>query len=162
MTTDISKQNKATDQTASADLVKMLEERRALCQRLLDLGAEQTQVIAGGDPQGLMTLLSQRQALIDGLIQLNGRIEPFKTRGKGIGAKLAPEVRQRAQALLDEAEAIMRQVFERGETDLKAWSQQCGHLNKDIQQIDQGVAVNRAYGQATGSAASNRYTDQEG
>ncbi len=59
-------------------LVDRLTQQRDLYQQLKTLSDQQGQLIADGQAEQLLAVLSQRQGLVDQLTQLNEKIVPFK------------------------------------------------------------------------------------
>ena len=61
-----------------AFLRRVLSDQRDLCRSLEAMCERQSVLVRGGDTDGLMRVLSQRQALVDRLAELGDEVAPFR------------------------------------------------------------------------------------
>lgn len=143
-------------------LVELLDQQRAIYQQLRDLSEQQSRLVAEGDAESLLTLLNQRQALIDRLLQINERIEPYKQRWSefwsGLDEARQGEIRERMDAVQSLLDGIMAQ----DEKDREALAAQRSKVSEQLGQVNRGASVNRAYGQASSYTVNTRFTDEQG
>jgi hypothetical protein len=143
-------------------LIDLLHQQRAIYQHLHDLSDRQSQLVAAGNAEPLLSLLAQRQRLIDDLTQLNGQIEPYKQNWPALWAHLDGSSRQAIQSLIDEVQRLLQLIVQQDEHDRQALASQRDHTATQLHQIRTGSVANRAYGKTPGSSDANRYTDQQG
>jgi hypothetical protein len=147
----------------SDDLIELLDQQHRIYLHLHELSVRQGQLVAAGDAEPLLTLLAQRQTLIDQLTQLNGRLEPFKSQWPHLWHQLDTTTRARVQGFIDEVQDLLDRIVEQDEKDRQALSAHRGRIADDLRNVSRGDAVNRAYGrQNVDPQTNNRYTDREG
>jgi DNA repair ATPase RecN len=144
----------------AAELIALLDQQRRIYHQLGDLSRQQSQLVSAGDAEPLLSLLGQRQQLIDQLTQLNGRIDPYKRDWPALWAQL--DRGDRIQQLIDQVQKLLDDIVQQDEKDRVALSAQRQHVADELQQVRHGTAVNRAYGRPTTGLDNNRYTDFQG
>ena len=147
----------------AADLIGLLDQQRGIYQQLHALSERQAGLVGNGDAEALLTLLGERQRLIDQLTQLNGRIEPFKRDWPRLWAQLDENSQAQVQNLIDKVQSLLDGIVQQDERDRAALSEHRDRIGAQIRQTQAGSAVNRAYGApAAGAAGQARYTDRQG
>jgi hypothetical protein len=146
----------------AAELIALLDQQRRIYHQLGDLSRQQSQLVSAGDAEPLLSLLGQRQQLIDQLTQLNGRIDPYKRDWPALWAQLDRGDQFRIQQLIDQVQKLLDDIVQQDEKDRVALSAQRQHVADELQQVRHGTAVNRAYGRPTTGLDNNRYTDFQG
>lgn len=143
-------------------LVELLDQQHAIYRQLRDLSERQSQLVADGDAESLLTLLNQRQGLIDELLRINEQIDPFKQRWSELWAELDAEQRRRVRERMDAVQSLLDGIMQQDEQDRQALVAQRAQVGEQLGQVHRGAAVNRAYGQSVGPSVQTRYTDQQG
>ncbi len=144
-------------------LIDLLEQQRAIYEQLQTLSHRQSELVASGDAEPLLSVLSQRQRLIDDLTQLNGQLEPYKQNWPALWARLDSDTQKTVQGLIDQVQLLLGQIVAQDEKDRVALSAQRERTSSEIKQLRTGSAINRAYGRPQGAPDDqNRYTDQQG
>jgi len=143
-------------------LTDLLEDQLGIYQQLEQMADQQSQLVSGPHAEELLSLLSSRQALIDRLSAINGRLEPFKEDWPTRWARLDPASQGQVQGLMQQVEGLLAQILARDEQDRARLLSQRQEILQDMSQVDVGSAVNRAYGRSAPPAQANRYTDAEG
>lgn len=143
----------------AADLIELLGEQRDIYAQLQELSEKQAALVAEGDAESLLTLLAERQTLIDKLTQLNGRVEPYKQNWPTLWSQLDAQSQRRVQGLIDQVQSLLDRIVQQDERDREALSEQRERIGAQMTRTSQGSAVNKAYG---AGAAEPRYTDREG
>lgn len=146
----------------AAELISLLDQQRRIYHQLGDLSRQQSQLVSAGDAEPLLSLLGQRQQLIDQLTQLNGRIDPYKRDWPALWAQLDRGDQFRIQQLIDQVQKLLDDIVQQDEKDRVALSAQRQHVSDELQQVHRGTAVNRAYGRPAAGPDNNRYTDYQG
>ncbi|MBI1369502.1 MAG: hypothetical protein GC162_12720 [Planctomycetes bacterium] len=144
------------------ELISLLEQQQRIYEQLTDLSRKQTQLVSTGDAEPLLTVLGQRQQLIDQLTRLNSRVEPYKQDWPALWAQLDRMTQARVQQLISTVQSLLDAIVEQDEKDRAALSAQRMQIVGDIQQVRRGSAVNRAYGAPAVRPEMNRYTDYKG
>lgn len=147
-------------------LIDLLDQQRSIYQQLVELSVRQSQLVQAGDAEPLLSLLTQRQRLIDDLTQLNGSIEPYKQNWPALWARLDAASQASIQTLIDSVQKLLDRILAQDEQDRQQLSAQRDRTGAQLKQVNAGSAVNRAYGKALGGGAgsdgNNRYTDDRG
>lgn len=144
-------------------LIDLLDQQRRIYSHLEQMSARQTHLVQAGQTEPLLTLLAQRQRLIDQLTQVAGNIEPFKKDWPALFAQLDLVSRGRIQSLINQVQELLGRIMSADERDRVALTEQRGRLSVGLQQVAKGSVLNRAY-QSGGvdPETHNRYTDEQG
>jgi flagellar biosynthesis/type III secretory pathway chaperone len=143
-------------------LVELLDQQCGIYQQLRDLSEQQSRLVAEGDAESLLTLLNQRQALIDRLLQINEQIEPFKQRWSQFWSELDASQQGRIRERMDAVQSLLDGIMAQDEKDREALAAQRTRVGEQLGQVSRGANVNRAYGQASNYTVNTRFTDQQG
>ncbi len=143
-------------------LLELLDEQRGIYRQLAQLSNEQSDLVAEGDAESLLSLLSRRQALIDRLVQINARIEPFKQQWPTLWSELDDESREQVRERIDELRDLLDQILDQDERDRTVLASHRNSVSRQLGQLNRGAAVNRAYGPAPNGAPGSRFTDEKG
>lgn len=153
-------------ETASADitlLIDRLTAQRELYQQLKTLSDQQNTLIETGETEQLLSVLSQRQVLVDQLGQLNSEIAPIRQRWPVLSESLSSRQRDHVNDLLEQVESLLQSIIEQDDRDrqnLQAAKQQVVSEVKQVNHAGRAVNAYRAAPQASPSAA--RFTDRQG
>lgn len=99
-------------QTAEvSELVELLETQRTHFARLRILADRQKALAVQDDPQPFLTVLAERQRLIDGLIAVNKRLAPYRSRWTSIYLGLDASSRRRVAGLLEESNTTLSNIL---------------------------------------------------
>ena len=143
-------------------LLDLLTQQRDLYSQLKSLSSQQAQCIREGSTEQLLALLSQRQAVIDGLSRSNLQVAPYRERWPSILGLVDPAQRQRVRAILDEIEQMLNEVVaqdERDRAELKGVQNQIG---SQMTQVGQASRAVRAYGSPASAPKPATFTDRQG
>jgi predicted phage-related endonuclease len=141
-------------------VLPLLVQQRDGYVQLLEMGRRQSQFIQQGQAEQLLSLLSQRQTLIDQLAQLGRQIAAFQEQWRQVSAELDGDQSQQVRSLVAEVEQLLSQIIAQDEQDrvqLESAHQQTAR------QLSHTAAAPRALN-AYKSAVPNtsRYTDHNG
>jgi len=98
-------------------LIGLLTEQRELYVRLRALTDSQRSLITGDDPEQLLTVLGERQKLIDRLERLAERMRPYQQKWPQLRSELAPAESERVDRLLAEVNALLAAILEKDKAD---------------------------------------------
>jgi len=145
-----------------ATLIELLDRQETLYGRLQRLSDQQTHLVEEGDAEQLLALLAQRQTLIDQLLELNGRIEPFRRQWPELWAGLGDAAQRELRGRIDAVQRMLDQILERDEQNRQTLLAHRRNLAGQMQQTQRGAAAHRIYGSSNPRSQGPRYTDRQG
>ena len=141
------------DTTDEHELVSLLEQQRTLYQALRLLADRQKSLVVADDTAALLSLLAQRQSLVDGLVGLNRRLAPFRQQWAATFAGLPEQVRRHVAELIEEANQSLGGILQSDTRDTAALSARREDLVSRLATADQAGRVGAAYARLnTGSS----------
>ena len=147
----------------TGQVLALLERQRDLYRELKSHSDQQDELIATGATERLLSLLAQRQKLVDGLGQVSASLSPYRSRIAAIADQASYEVGSQMRGLVEEVRVLLEAIIEtdeRGKGDLAAARDKVGG---QIRQAAGAVAAAGAYGGGAASAAPRpRFTQQKG
>lgn len=153
-------------------LIEMLTRQRDLYRSLDGLSDKQQQIIAEGQAEQLLGVLSERQVIVDHLTQINGELAPLRHRMSEI-AEAAPAGRREAlRSRVDEVQQLLASIIERDEEDRQSLEASKSQVGKQLGQVSTAPAAINAYranayaanrgSPAAGPTSAARFTDSRG
>lgn len=146
------------------ELARLLDEQTAVCRRILEKTRMQQILVEETREDELLSLLGDKQKLIDEHQKLSGRAAPFRAQWESRSRDAAgPD----AHALVEKAWNGLREVLDeviRLEDESRAFlEKQKNRVSMDIGKLQRGKIVNKAYGGGAYKAPSApRYSDKQG
>ncbi len=143
-------------------MLGLLIGQRDRYRQLKTLSEQQTRCIREGSTEQLLSVLSDRQSVIEALSTANTELAPYRDRWGDLTTSAAPEQRQQVRDALDEIERVLGEIVEQDErdrTELRGVQQQIGAQLKHVGQASQAI---RAYGPPTTSTKPPTFTDRQG
>ena len=150
-----------TDTKLSGDrLVELLRHQQTLYRQLRLLADRQKALVVRDDTESLLTLLAERQRLVDGLVGLNAQLGPFRENWTELYAGLDDSVRARVAELLEEVNTSLGAILQSDSRDsAQLNTRQCARATQ-MADVDAGTRVSAAYSTASRNAPA-RLTDAE-
>jgi len=139
-------------------LTALLTRQRDLYRELYELANRQESLVVSNDTDGLLSLLSSRQRLVDRLMDLNESLVPMRAQSERILATMPPQQREEVRALVGQVNDLLGTILKRDESDTATLSQRRNRIQQELQQAATGQQANRAY--ASQSVDGPRYMDQ--
>jgi hypothetical protein len=136
------------------ELVQLLEHQRTLYRRLRTLADRQRTMIVQDDVQPLLSLLSERQKLVDGLVGLGRRLAPFREHWPATYGTLDEPTRRQVSELLEEANTALGSILQCDRHDTATLSARRQDVANQLSSMDGGARVGAAYA-ATARRASS-------
>lgn len=127
-------------------LLKILTAQRDLYLQLSDLARRQSQHVARGESEELMTVLAARNRLIEQLAPLDQQLTPYKGRWQEILNMVSPRDRESLASRLQEVQKLLADILAQDEADKDLLIKQKTEVNTQINQVVSGTQLNRAYG----------------
>ena len=137
----------------------LLQQQRDFYRELKSHSERQGALIASGATDQLLSLLAQRQRLIDGLGQVSSSLAPYRSRIATIADQASGDIGEQMRAMVEEVRVLLETIIatdEKGKADLEAARDRVGG------QIRQAAgAAAAAYGKAA-PAGGPKFTEQRG
>lgn len=127
-------------------LVRVLSAQKGLYAQILSLAKQQSQYVATGESEALMTVLGARSRLIEQVVPLDAELQPFKGRWQEVLDGLPEGDRLVVGPLLKEVQQLLSEILETDERDKKSLVRQKEAVGTEIKRAVTGAAVARAYG----------------
>ncbi len=136
-------------QTTEADaetLISLLRGQVGIYTRLEQLSGRQRDLIAAEDQQQLLTLLAERQKLVDELSALNQSLIPLREYWRANRQTVAASLRTEADQLLGRAGEILQRILDADEQDARILSARKAQTATQVTALAQGKQAFEAYG----------------
>ena len=130
----------------SITLIALLTEQRSLYSQLGELAGTQRGLITGGEPEQLLSVLGERQKLVDRLDTLGGRMKPYLESWKAFRATLAPADALRVDRLLGEVNTMLAGILEKDKADAQLLAARKSATGKAMEAVSVGRQAEAAYG----------------
>lgn len=144
------------------ELMDLLTRQRDHYLRLKGLSDQQTSFIDAGDTEQLLGILSQRQALVDALGQINGDLAPYRESWSEVSLLLPDDQRQDVHGLLDEVETLLADILAQDEAAGKRLAEAQKKIGGELTRTTRAGNAMRAYGSAPAARGDARFTDHRG
>ncbi len=154
-------QSLSTDPQAVERLIGLLEEQRGLFDALRALSDRQAALVADAAADELLSVLGQRQTIIDQLIAANDRLEPYRRNWTKLYAELDEAQRRQVGALLREVQEQLGLILEQDERDRHTLQSHQGQIGRELQGMSRAGTAVQAYRRAP-QQVSPRFTDHQG
>lgn len=143
-------------------LTALLEKQEAIYLQMQVYSRRQTQLIEAEDAESLLTLLDERQRLIDQLIAISREVEPFKQRWPALWASLEEPARRVLKSRIDAVQAMLDQILQQDERDRAALVEHRRKIGGQLGELSRGASLHRAYHSTNGGPAASQFTDRRG
>ncbi|MEO0475541.1 MAG: hypothetical protein AAF085_06175 [Planctomycetota bacterium] len=140
----------------------LLEQQRDLYRELKSHSEQQDALIASGATDQLLSLLAQRQRLIDGLGQVSSSLAPYRSRIAAIADQASGDIGGQMRGMVEEVRVLLESIIatdEKGKADLEAARDKVGG---QIRQAAGAVAAAGVYGKPQAPAGGPKFTEQRG
>lgn len=131
-----------------AELVKLLTEQRNQYRRLRGLTQRQRTLVLDEDSPALLSLLNERQRVVEDLTALGARLSPYRREWTRVYDGLDPAMRGQVKELLEESNALLASVMTADRQDTEM-------LGARRQSAAAGLSATRLTGRASAAYASS-------
>lgn len=150
------------DDQDSADVFEsMLSQQLALFEQLQQLAAQQTDSVEQGRSDQLLTVLGQRQRLIDQLTAIQQQMAPFRNDWSAFYDRLDEAQRRRIGGRLEAVQTRLACIIEQDERDKSHLADACNQVGGQLNSVVATGAALRAYG-GRPRGVQPRFTSQKG
>ncbi len=126
-------------------LTRLMDDQQQLLQRLDAIGEKQSALIEAVDTQGLLTLLGERQVLIEKVLEIQEELDPFRQRWDELNQSLKADQQEAVAKQIDDLGELMKRVCQRDEHDSMLLSKQRDHLADQLTGVSRGRSALSAY-----------------
>jgi len=140
----------------------LLARQRDLYCQLKALSDQQGAMIAQGQAEQLLTLLAQRQSIVDELGELSIEISPVRSQIDAIMQAAQGEAATQIRSLVEEVKGLLESIIaqdDRGQEDLRQSRQE---VSSQLTQVTGATSAVNAYSAAGAAKSSPRFTDHKG
>jgi hypothetical protein len=130
-------------------LVTLLEHQRTLHRQLRILSDRQRSLVAEDDAETLLRLLSERQRLVDGLVNLNARLAPYRAQWTNFYGSLDEQRRRQVALLLEEVNGSLAAILQSDGRDSATLTAKQQSMAGRLAAFDAGSRASAAYGKAS-------------
>ena len=127
-------------------LQNALSQQKSLYMELFALARKQSQYVATGQSEELMSVLAARSRIIDQVAPLDAQLQPYKGRWQEVLDSLPQKDRETIAALLREVQQLLAQILAQDEIDRDSLNRQKSQIGSEISRTVNGAALNKAYG----------------
>lgn len=135
-------------------LIELLTEQRDHYQRLRRLSEQQRSLICGDRPEQLLSILQERQALVNALTRLNAHLAPFRREWDEMYAALPETARHAAGTLLTEINAALQVILQNDQQDGDLLAAKKQLVADELSELGGSRAASAAYARAAGTTAA--------
>ena len=150
----------AQDRQDAARLVELLKRQNALYRRLRLLTERQHTLVAQDDVQPLLALLAERQQVVDGLVDANQELTPFRTDWSDRYHRMDEPTRGQVAALLEEANSALGTILRSDLQDSATLSAKRMDVADRLATAETGSRASAAYS-AAGTGRRRSVTDAQ-
>jgi chorismate mutase len=126
----------------------MLQEQLDCYKRLAKLAGTQHEHVQNSRTEELLTVLTQRQEVIDQLARLEEIIAPVKKEWNDYLGTLPADDRDRAAKVMEESRRLLEQITNNDKDDAMVLQQRKFRLGREINQASSARQFNRSYAAA--------------
>lgn len=133
------------DSSESLAVLAALEEQVGCYRSLAKLAGRQHEYVQNDQTEQLLEVLREREGVLDRLAALEKAVGPARRDWANFAGGLSPGQRQRGEAMMSEARALLAEITEGDERDALALQQRKHRVGSEIRATASSAAVNRSY-----------------
>lgn len=142
-------------------LLGLLDEQLMLYERLDELSRRQSELIEQEETDRLLSLLGERQGVIDRIEALDASMRPFRDSWDRLVSPLPESRRVVIRERLDRLTALVGEIAKRDEADRLRLEQRRDAVGDELAGLSRGAGAISAYG-GGGQSRGPRFQDTEG
>ncbi len=130
---------------AAQVLMGLLDRQRQLYRHLQSLVDRQAESVSAGNPDGLLAILAQRQALLEDVRKTNDALLPFRQRWDAVCQMLDEPQRVEVTTAISEINERLQMMMQRDQKDSEMLRLRCRRIGQQLQTARAGRAAIQAY-----------------
>lgn len=140
------------------DMLELFGQEQACYTALLNLSRKQKGIIATGDVDDLLTVLAQKQQILQRVADVEESLRPYKGQWRKLRERLDANDRQILDDALSTVEELLGELIALEKESEALLQSSRDAVHHELQQTVRGESVNRAYGSA-GATHDARFLD---
>lgn len=158
---DSKAQNTGAATTQTGRVLGLLLEQRNLCRKLGSLAERQRTLITGDEPEQLLSVLGDRQHVLDRIGLLSDQLRPYQQRWREVRAAM-PEAHGRvADQLVAEVNTLLASILRNDEADAQLLAARKHSTADSMTQLKQSHLAGAAYARAgVGATSGVEWSDE--
>jgi hypothetical protein len=133
------------DGATASGIAGLLIEQRDLYLQLSRLTEKQRGLITGDEPERLLTLLAERQRIVDKLQAVGRQLRPYQANWRQCRDEMPDNEGRRVDGLVGEINALLADIMKQDETDTALLSVRKSETHRAIGTVQTGRQADRAY-----------------
>ncbi|MFG0328223.1 MAG: hypothetical protein ACF8SC_13270 [Phycisphaerales bacterium JB037] len=138
--------------------ITLLEEQREVFERLEELARSQGELIDQDRTEELLTLMGERQELIERAGAISGELQPMRARWDTIAEDASDADREAVARLAEAVDALIARIVEADRRDEQRLGARRAELSLELGGLSRGRSASNAYAGRT--PATPRYQDR--
>lgn len=130
-------------------LIALLRKQVDLYGRLRNLSDQQRTIIAGDRPELLLSVLSERQAIVNDLTKNNAALGPYRRQWDDLYRSMPEGLRDQAKALLGQINGVAGAILKSDDEDYSLLSTKKNDVGRSLAGMHGARAAASAYGRAS-------------
>lgn len=148
--------NQLSERVEPNELVRLLERQRDVFQQLRTLADRQRALVSQDDPTPLLSLLADRQRLVDDLTRCSFLLGPYRRNWSDLMTKLGATERTSVEDLLSENDRILGSILSTDQRDSETLKTRQEATAAMLTRASGGGSARRAYAASGYSGAPTR------
>lgn len=157
--------NAPSPDQCAAELTRLLTAQVEVCKQILVKSRQQQQLVEERKEDDLLSLLTDKQRLIDKHQSFTAQSAPYRQRWEaGARDQSTPEARARVEDAYNALREVLDEIIQLEDASRDVLQKQKGEVSLELGKLQKGKLVNKAYGgikQFT-PPAPPRYSDKKG
>ncbi len=156
--------NAATADQCARELARLLDAQTEVCREILEKSRLQQKLVEERREDELLSLLSDKQRLIERHQKLAGEAQPHLARWEaGARAAAGPDSHARVEEAWNSLRGVLDEIVKLEDASRAFLEEQKGKVSMDIGNLQRGKIVNKAYGGGGAKPPpAARYSDKQG
>lgn len=150
--------SETTSEQIVARVTELLRHQRTLYRKLRSLADRQKTLVVSDDAGALIELLAERQRLVDGLVQLNVKMAPYRENWTEFYQGLSEPQRVEVSELLEEVNASLGAILRDDARDTAMMTARRERMAQELGEIGGSRKAHAAY-VSSGAVGANLGTD---
>lgn len=152
----------ASPDACAQALAASFDKQAEVYTQILTLSQKQQTLVDERREGELLSLLNDKQRLIEKHQKLAAEAQNHRIRWETLRAQASPDARARVEAAFENLRSILEQVMSFEDASREKLQQQKGEVSMDINRLQKGRILNKAYGGGYRPPPAARYSDRQG
>lgn len=143
-------------------LSRMFDEQTEICRQIKALSEQQQKLVEERREDELLTLLSDKQRLLDRHEQLSTGCQPYREAWDGLREQAGASAHARVEASWEKLRSVLNDIVTLEDASRALLQEQKNRVSMDINKIQRGKIANKAYGGGSLPPPQARFSDKKG